>query len=156
MNIFINDVEIDGELEELNKSDNHFNFYFKVVGVNNYHLYSNLLNSDKLKVSIPALELEFDAKKGPNSSSYRDPLNDDTEVDFSVEFKQSTEEETGWDLNTGLVSTAISNWARTRALAKALKDKGILSSEEYEQYIDDILASDREDMTEWILKGPKE
>lgn len=151
--IILNEIEILGSVEPA-ENEEEFTLSFEIQGANNFHLFSNLLNNEDFDIIVPSLNHEFKAKKISSSSSYQSPLNQYTEVRFSVTYKEYSEDEKPeWNGLLGTTQTAIGNWARTRALSELLVEKGIISMEEYENKINIIIDRDFEEMREYIFEG---
>ncbi len=153
MLVILNDVKIDAEVEKIDEKQKEFRINFAVIGENNYNLYSSLLKGNNLNVKIPSYGIDFKASISHYSRTYQGPLDEDTIINFSFIVKEKTDEGPEWNLFTGLYLTAINNWVRTRALAKILKEKGLLTDEEYEKVLDEIYESDFEEMKKFILEG---
>lgn len=122
------------------------------MGENNYNLYSALLNENTVKVNLPDYNVDYEAEISNFTRSYVSPLDEHTIANFSFNLSEKTDE-FEWTMYHGLVQTAISNWARTRALAKILVDKNLITTEEYEKLITEIYESDFEEMRNFIFKG---
>jgi len=154
--IWLNEIELWGEVVPEEGEENAFRLSFGVKGANNYHLFSNLLKESTFDIKVPSLGHDFKAKRLYHSASYRDPLNHDTEIQFSLVYKEyvpEEEQEGEWNVFSGLFHTAINNWSRTRALAELLEEKGIIKRSEYEDRIKLIGERDFEEMKKFILNG---
>lgn len=151
--VILDQIEVFGTVEP-GENEEEFTLSFEVQGANNFHLFSNLLNNEVFDIIVPSLNHEFKAKRLSSSSSYQSPLNQYTEVCFSVTYKEYNEDEKPeWNGLLGTTQTAIGNWARTRAISELLVEKGIITMEEYEHKIGKIIDRDLEEMREFIFEG---
>jgi hypothetical protein len=130
-------------------------FEFTVIGENNYHLVNKLLNSGNVfNFEVPESAVELKVKKGTSSSSYKELLNERTIVNFSIELKEINPDEIPeWTVLTGTYQASMMNWIRTRAISELLKDKGIITIEEYEERIIHIRERDWDSMSEFLITG---
>lgn len=135
-------------LEE--KTSIRFEFY--VIGESNYNLYNNLLKSGPATLEIPSENLKLNMKRDQLSSSYKDLMDENTKVSFSVTYVEA-DETNEWDQNTGLFITNLMNWARTRALSEILIENGLITKEAYDEKIADVLTRDKEEMLNFISTG---
>jgi len=144
--------EISGETQTIHT------IKFWVRGKTSKELHDALLKQDILDVEIPESGEKFKARRRTSIHSYQNDLDEDTVVTFTVDLKvlkEGEDEEQKWDLFTGLFVTAISNWARTRALAKLLEDRGIITEKEYRETVKEIYDRDYDEMKDFILDGKR-
>ncbi|WP_188405506.1 DUF3219 family protein [Thalassobacillus devorans] len=143
----MNDVRVNVDIQVFDQETNHIQVEFMVRGENEFHLFSNLLRENTFDIKVPEFDMDYKAKILSSSSSYNDQLTGDTPVRFSVELQEYDEEnDSNWNATTATGVIGVQNWARTRALAELLQEKGILTKQEYDEKIRQVLDRDKEEM----------
>ncbi|KMY49558.1 DUF3219 family protein [Peribacillus loiseleuriae] len=154
MKVVLNDVEIQGRVEDLSSEDKKVvRMEFQTSGSNEYHLFSELIGSNSLNVSIEDLGMAYKAKVQNYSRSYQDKLADDTLANFSLELHEQDEEGNEWNTQIGTSIATMQNWVRTRAISEILIEKGYFTAEEYNNKIDEVTERDQDKMLNFINTG---
>lgn len=166
MIVKINEIEIDANIDEQLEEDEQsgkkfikYQLEFTARGKNNYAFISELLNKDEVHLIVEEKGINFQAKRISHSSSYRNTLEDNTNVNFGVSYREKIEADETDDNELsvlgGISRNSVINWGRTRALAELLEEKGIITKAEYAEKVEIVLERDWDEMTEFIMNGAK-
>lgn len=153
--IWINELEI-SSAKVASVDTEQFKAEFTVVGKNNLHLFSQFFQQSPLHLRVPSLGQDTDIKIVSHSSSYTEPLDDQTAIHFAFIYEPAANDaaDDEWNAYVGTALVASQNWAKLRALAELLEERGILTQDEFQAQANHIFERDKEEMSTYITQGP--
>lgn len=102
-------------------------------------------------------EIKLRVKKANSSWSYKNDVDETTKIPITLELVELDPElPEDHDIKNMLNAEVILNWIRTRATSELLVEKGIISKEEYEEKLKDLIERDGKNLAYYIAYGKPE
>lgn len=124
------DELISNEFNE-NKEVRTLQFYFNVYGLQNFNLFTNLVENSEIEITSEELNIEDKFSKKNYMSKYTGELDEDTQITFKIELTEIVEVEDEPNALINLAQEILVNRIRVRALTDLLIENDLISKDKY-------------------------